>query len=239
LNAPGDSIVATGVPPHVSILEQMKTLAENVSDVVPALHKVASDVIRGVVEEIENRALSAGTVTRDGMETLILTCLEKSGLSQLARRLDNSVTLEPDQMVSSVISQVPNLHVWGGRFNLIPQDFSFPNGCSMIAWKYWMCGDHEKQYPPLRSLTKKDMPNKNMKKRLSDFQFLMSSIENRVKEMNKWIPHPSVEQANEMFEIAKDILDTEEISTKGRRRRGEQTKWNTMVNKVRKKQKSV
>ena len=84
LNVIGDSIVATGVPPHISILQQMQSLASNVNDVVPALQQVAPEVIRGVIEEIERRAMTAGTVTRGAMKALIICCLEKSGLSQLA-----------------------------------------------------------------------------------------------------------------------------------------------------------
>ncbi|KAG7341848.1 hypothetical protein IV203_006940 [Nitzschia inconspicua] len=68
LKSPGDAIVATGVPPHISILQHMQSLAKNVNDVVPQLQKVAPDVIRGVIEEIEKRAMTAVTVTRDGLE---------------------------------------------------------------------------------------------------------------------------------------------------------------------------
>jgi hypothetical protein len=40
----------------------------------------------------------------------------------------------------------------------------------------------------------------------------MRLIQNRVKEKDKWIAHPSIEQANEMFDAAKDVLDTTEVS---------------------------
>ncbi|KAG7371487.1 hypothetical protein IV203_020057 [Nitzschia inconspicua] len=71
LNSPGDSIVATGVPPDISILQHMHSLANNVNDVVPQIQKVAPEVIRGVIDEIEKRAMTIGTVTRDGLEALL------------------------------------------------------------------------------------------------------------------------------------------------------------------------
>ncbi|KAG7340914.1 hypothetical protein IV203_024457 [Nitzschia inconspicua] len=75
----GDSIVATGVAPHISILQHMHSLAKNVNDVVPQIQKVAPEVIRGVIDDFEKRAMTAGTVTRDGLEALISGCIEKSG----------------------------------------------------------------------------------------------------------------------------------------------------------------
>ncbi|KAG7350660.1 hypothetical protein IV203_010020 [Nitzschia inconspicua] len=158
LNSPGDSIVATGVPPHISILQHMHSLAKNVNDVVPQIQKVAPDVIRGVIDEIEKRAMTAGTVTRDGLEALINGCLEKSGLYQLVQKLEDSPTsgiqqeetLTGDEAVT--MTHMVGMHSWGGRLHLVPQDFAFPNSWSQIAWQYWMCGDRQKQYPPLRIL---------------------------------------------------------------------------------------
>ncbi|KAG7339696.1 hypothetical protein IV203_025259 [Nitzschia inconspicua] len=133
LNSPGDSIVATGVPPHISILQHMHSLAKNVNDVVPQIQKVAPDVIRGVIDEIEKRAMTAGTVTRDGLEALINGCLEKSGLYQLVQKLEDSPTsgiqqeetLTGDEAVT--MTHMVGMHSWGGRLHLVPQDFAFPN----------------------------------------------------------------------------------------------------------------
>ncbi|KAG7341087.1 hypothetical protein IV203_023038 [Nitzschia inconspicua] len=75
----GDSIVATGVAPHISILQHMHSLAKNVNDVVTQIQKVAPEVIRGVIDDFEKRAMTAGIVTRDGLEALISGCIEKSG----------------------------------------------------------------------------------------------------------------------------------------------------------------
>ncbi|KAG7353307.1 hypothetical protein IV203_009356 [Nitzschia inconspicua] len=70
---------ATGAAPHISILQHMHSLAKNVNDVVPQIRKVAPEVIRGVIDDFEKRAMTAGTVTRDGLEALISGCIEKSG----------------------------------------------------------------------------------------------------------------------------------------------------------------
>ncbi|KAG7355328.1 D-tyrosyl-tRNAtyr deacylase [Nitzschia inconspicua] len=129
-------------------------------------------------------------------------------------------------------------HIWGGRLHHVPQDFAFPNSCSQIAWQYWMCGDRQKRYPPLRNLSRDDMPSTNMRKRLSDLRYLMQLVEKMVEEQGKWIANPSIEQANEMFEVGKDVLDISDFSEKGRKRRGLQMKWTSMVTQVRNKRKS-
>ncbi|KAG7371051.1 protein-L-isoaspartate O-methyltransferase [Nitzschia inconspicua] len=78
-------------------------------------------------------------------------------------------------------------------------------------------------------LSRDDMPSTNMRKRLSDLRYLMQLVEKRVEEQGKWIANPSIEQANEMFEVGKDVLDISDVSEKGRKRRGLQMKWTSMV----------
>ncbi|KAG7339873.1 hypothetical protein IV203_024923 [Nitzschia inconspicua] len=185
--------------------------------------------------------MTAGTVTRDGLEAMINGYLENSALYQLVLTLKNSPTpgiqqeetLTGDAAVTT--TSLWGSHIWGGRLHHVPQDFAFPNSCSQIAWQYWMCGDRQKWYPPLRNLSRDDMPSTNMRNRLSDLRNLMQLVEKRAEEQRKWIANPSIEQANEMFEVGKDVLDISDVSEKGRKRRGLQMKWTSMVTRVRNK----
>ncbi|KAG7340343.1 hypothetical protein IV203_023886 [Nitzschia inconspicua] len=202
------------------------------------------EVIRGVIDEIEKRAMTAGTVTRDGLEAMINGCLENSALYQLVLTLKNSPTpaIQQEETLTGdeagTMTPMWGSHIWGGPIHPVPQDFTFPNSCSQIAWQYWMCGDRQKRYPPLRNLSRDDMPSTNMRKRLSDLRYLMQLVEKRVEEQGKWIANPSIEQANEMFEVGKDVLDISDVSEKGRKRRGLQMKWTSMVTQVRNKRNS-
>ncbi|KAG7357686.1 hypothetical protein IV203_002374 [Nitzschia inconspicua] len=190
--------------------------------------------------------MTAGTVTRDGLEAMINGCLENSALYQLVLTLKNSPTpaIQQEETLTGdeagTMTPMWGSHRWGGRIHPVPQDFTFPNSCSQIAWQYWMCGDRQKRYPPLRNLSRDDMPSKNMRKRLSDLRYLMQLVEKRVEEQGKWIANPSIEQSNEMFEVGKDVLDISVVSEKGRKRRGLQMKWTStsMVTQVRNKRKS-
>ncbi|KAG7348940.1 hypothetical protein IV203_011537 [Nitzschia inconspicua] len=137
--------------------------------------------------------MTAGTVTRDGLEAMINGYLENSALYQLVLTLKNSPTpgiqqeetLTGDAAVTT--TSLWGSHIWGGRLHHVPQDFAFPNSCSQIAWQYWMCGDRQKWYPPLRNLSRDDMPSTNMRNRLSDLRNLMQLVEKRAEEQRKWI----------------------------------------------------
>ncbi|KAG7364862.1 hypothetical protein IV203_038065 [Nitzschia inconspicua] len=185
--------------------------------------------------------MTAGTVTRDGLEAMINGYLENSALYQLVLTLKNSPTpgIQQEETLTrdAAVTTTPlwGSHIWGGRLHHVPQDFAFPNSCSQIAWQYWMCGDRQKWYPPLRNLSRDDMPSTNMRNRLSDLRNLMQLVEKRAEEQRKWIANPSIEQANEMFEVGKDVLDISDVSEKGRKRRGLQMKWTSMVTRVRNK----
>lgn len=214
-------------------------ISDNVTEIIPALDKVVPDVVNGVVGEIESRALNAGTVIRDGLEELLNSCLEKAGLMALMQRIEGPPAQESQAATHNVSPAMTRAHMWGGKFHPVPQDFSFPDASTLIAWQYWVCGDREKELPLLRSLTPDDMSSKNMRKRLCDFKFLMQIMEEKVKEIGEWKDNITVQEANEMFAKCQQlVLVQDTVSEKMRKRRPEQIKWSTMVNLIRKKQKS-
>jgi hypothetical protein len=54
----------------------MRAMTESISSVVPALEKVSGDVLQEVIEEQDRRTIGAGTVRRDGLESVLTSCLE-------------------------------------------------------------------------------------------------------------------------------------------------------------------
>lgn len=53
---PGDPSgrYATGVPPHISLLNQMKSIEEEIKQVIPALKDGVTTTIAGIVQELED-----------------------------------------------------------------------------------------------------------------------------------------------------------------------------------------
>ena len=45
--------------------------------------------VAGVAQILEERAIGAGTVTRDGLQTMITTCLRDAGVMNILERLEN------------------------------------------------------------------------------------------------------------------------------------------------------
>jgi hypothetical protein len=124
------------------------------------------------------------------------------------------------------------MYVWNDKPHLFPEDFSFPDGSTLLAWQEWCCGNAMKGYPPLRQLTSSDLTSRKKKKQLSDFRFLMGTIEDEVKRLGQWVDHPTLDQANAMYALAHSILYHDAVSPKNRKRRPNDIKWTTMKNMV-------
>lgn len=79
----GDPIRATGVPPHVSILQRLDQLAELLLSLATRVDRLSDHIPQAtrelVVQELEARAAISGTLTRAGMRQL----LDELGLAEL------------------------------------------------------------------------------------------------------------------------------------------------------------
>ena len=190
-----ESMRPTGVPPYIALLNSLETCSENIKSVGENL---VPDVVSGVTGVLEERAIGAGTVTRDGLSEMLTEVFESSSLyDSLTKVLQaQSGCVNTSSSSSSSGGQHSRKpltpYVWGGRFHLVPQDFTLPDGSALQGWQHYLCGNESRNYPPLRLVTPEDMASKNLRKRLSDFKFLMRAIEDRVKAADKWIESPSV-----------------------------------------------
>lgn len=222
----GDKIQPTGIPPHIGLLTHMSDLASRVDMIIPG-------VVGGVVHEIEERAIQAGTVTRHGLESVLTQVLETSGVLSLVRNNTHVFQASSTTTSSSTVQPASRTFEWGGSAHLVPEDFVFPAGGLLQAFQAWCIGDPAKGYPPLRSLSVADMSTKNNRKRLCDFKLIMSKLEDISKSSGVWIENPSPQQVNDMFGIAEPGLGISEASPKDRKRRKSQISWSTSVNLLR------
>lgn len=245
LSEPTDFMRPTGIPPHVNLMVNMLELQRATLQVIPAVEQVGERIVSRVVQELEDRALSSGTVTRDGLESMIDNCIRRSGIQDALEEIRNAAPLAGSQSFQQNQNEVQEepvdnamdvangrqLYMWNGAFHHVPQDFDFPKATAAVAWEIWCCGDASKRWPPLKYLTELDMPTKNTRKRLSDFRFLMTKIEEKARERNLWTRDCSVAEAQHMFqEIGQGV-----ITVNGRvevNRLGQLT-WRTVVKNMR------
>jgi hypothetical protein len=239
LGKPGDPITATGIPPHTLQRVDQLALVTALRNIVPAIEASRDQTVQRIMDGLEERAVGAGTVTHHGVQRLLdaqlaplmaaMDRLERGGGVIQQQEAVVAGNAPPDAAVNAP-AEARQLYVWGGRFNLVPEDFQFPNTSTKIAWQLWCCGDAEKGYPPLRQLTPQDMSSKNLKKRLSDFRTLMRELEVRAKDTGVWRDSATVQEANEMFAAIKDdVLITRTVSESGRVCRPDEIKWSSMV----------
>eukprot|EP00644_Phytophthora_capsici_P001361 jgi/Phyca11/105362/e_gw1.10.546.1 len=132
----------TGIPPHVSLLCEMKWLKQGLVDALSEIESTRVATVNDIVGELEARAIGAGTVTYDGLNAAIRSCLQETG-----------------RMLT---------HFWGGRFRRVPADFYVPDCSTRQAWILWRCGNDAKRWPPFRLLDGRDMPDRKQQRRLSD-----------------------------------------------------------------------
>jgi hypothetical protein len=223
-----DPFAITGIPPHISILVEMQGMRDEVRRVVPRIESAVPEVVQGVTNVLEERAIGAGTVTTHGLKEMMKTVmgdvLGEAGVPEVlefARNRDQAANAQPP---------LPN---WGDR-PILPPEFSFPKQPPLTLWQLWCCGNTSLKYPPYRNLRPTDMPNTNLKKRLCDLNWLMKKIEGILKQKGTYIEYCTLIQANEMYKSVQDQIELPEFTPEKRKRRKEQIGWNYIANKLRK-----
>jgi hypothetical protein len=189
---------------------------------------------------LEEKAVGAGTVTFQGLERHLDKCLEKAGIQELINKLSTSQT-EPPSVTTTIEPPAtsPSIFFYNNKFWRVPQEFSFPDCNTSTLWQLWNEGNDNRRIPPYKTLKAKDLPLKNLSKRLSDIKFLMSKIENKATELGISIDTNTTgtvryEHLNEVFHRCRSAIAIPDATTQNRRRRKQQLSWRTVVNELRK-----
>lgn len=75
----------------------------------------------------------------------------------------------------------------------------------------------------------RDMPNRNLQKRLSDARYLMRMIEDEAKRTGLWRARESVADALNTFAACSKSVEVPEQTTRKRKRRRGQLSWISVV----------
>jgi hypothetical protein len=243
---PDRSMHATGIPPMSLVMRSVEKTAAVNQEILGKLDVLVPAVVKGVQEVLEENAIQAGTVTRSGLEDMLLGVIEKSGLLVMRDSLRKGAVSGDGgvQGGGGIVAQQPRMplgqmHLWNGKLHRVPHTFKLPAGTPEHCFSVWMLGDAEHGYPPVRLLEPNDMPSKNDQKRLSDIRFLMRLLQTELEHQNVWVESPTMEQVVDMYSQAAHILPVADKSASGRARRRNQLSWKTVVNILRKPQRVV
>jgi hypothetical protein len=221
-------MAATGIPPHVVLLEKVKRLERLVLQQQHSHDELVQRLVNGVDQVLENRAVQSGIPTCDRVADTVIQRLEAAGFTRCNTNEDNATVDE------SVEADSWRVYTWGGRLHEFPRDTDLPSGGVEQAWVYWCCGDPGRQLPPFKRLRPMDFVDKNKRKRLSDFRTLMQRIETRARELQLETNAISIVTAVDVFSKCKDIVEIPDTTRNGRKRRHGQLVWISVETELRK-----
>jgi len=210
----GDRISATGIPPHVPLIQKVNEMGSHLIELLPVIREVAPTAVQGLIAELEKRALNANAVTYDGLDAAITRVLERLGLTQLMELLQN-------QSLPSREQTSPELPSRSVRSS-VPTDFKFPSVSVLTMIHLWYFGNPEQQLPPFRDIRRSDLaPSKDTTNRMADLRYFIQSI-NEVAGLST---SPTSAEINENFATCVIPL------IQGPRKT--QKKWRSFVNDIR------
>ncbi|ETM97880.1 hypothetical protein PPTG_19954 [Phytophthora nicotianae INRA-310] len=226
---PNSKLKATGLPPHVSILSQMKELQNKTLPTIEEIEEVRHEIVKNIVREFEDRAISARTVTYDGLQDARRNCLAEVDIHDLVDK-HNAIESPTVQNSTSTDDRVtPSTFFCAGRFRRVPSDFVLPECSVANLWDLWRCGNAEKQLPPLCMLDGVDMPNSNSQKRLSDARYLMKNLEAIGTTRNLLRRRQTVEEVVRVDAASSSAVEVPLTTAHARMRRRRQLTWVSVV----------
>ena len=152
---------------------------------------------------------------------------------------------------AGAVRQQYTLHLYGGSFHVLPEDWRFPSCGTLTMWQHWLVGDREGQrsVPPLKSLSSNDVAHldnlphqpgehspRPARKSLSDLKFLMNYIKQKVILEDAWVEPQdhTLETVTAMYRtVVAQYLVVRDDNPR-HQRRDPHMKWQTMVQLIRK-----
>ncbi|OWZ06239.1 hypothetical protein PHMEG_00021533 [Phytophthora megakarya] len=153
IDATSNRLQATVVPPLVAILREIKSLLEVALETIDHGDTARAATVRDIIGELEQRAIGAGVVTFDGLDSAIQRYLTSAGVTDLVEKLNsNSQHTSSNELTDNTL--IPPSVFCLGAFHWV---LSF-----LIA--QWQCcgccgsgGNNTKNIPPVRMLDGHDM----------------------------------------------------------------------------------
>jgi hypothetical protein len=236
------SIVGTGIPPHVAILQELRTMGE-------ASNRFIADFSRRIHEILDERAIEVGGMSGPALARAIQdgTREIRENMELMAQRAGVPLGAAPPGVGPVVPPQARHrwrLHVYGGTFHVLPQQWRFPSCSPLQLWIQWLLGDTVNEVPPLKMLNGQDVAHldalplpagsrrRKARKILCDLRFMMNLVERMVRLNDSWADEHTLESANEMFRTVSHHFVLEDEGVR-HIRRTEHLKWQSFVPSLR------
>jgi len=170
------------------------------------------------IEEVGDGMVLADRLSLGGFAVVVASGPPPAAAGQPLALLP--VPQDADQHVApGAAAAVQELHTywWGGRFGRrMPREFTtVPVLPLRLGWQLYCCGGQvfdkktgeDKPFGPLMLAVRSDINGGDgAKRKLGEFLWIYSIVEQRVRELGKWVDCPSIEQADAMFSVGETIL---------------------------------
>lgn len=235
LPKPKDSLKSTGIPPHVSLMCSLHSFSSNLQELQVSIAESGKLTADTVIQYLEENAISANTVTYQGLsqalQQQVMATFRELGLDEaleLMRSGDAHRAAATTETTNEEGGEGQMVFAWGGRLRRVPEAFILPRVDMLTGFQLWCCGNQSERYPPFRLLTAADMPCRSAGKRLGEFKFVMSKLEDVAKQKGIWrMPLTVVEATNIFHEVFPCI------GVSGGSKRASQNLWSTVAKKLR------
>ncbi|EGZ25517.1 hypothetical protein PHYSODRAFT_438801, partial [Phytophthora sojae] len=153
----------TGIPPYIELYKKLDQQQRSIDELPGKLEQRMEHVL-------EKKGVAAGNITRELLREEIRSLLDEVGLHQ--RPSINAVVPAP--------VPVHQYHVWGGKFHVLPREFSFPSIDPLGAWMLWWFGNPKLKYPPCKGIPSDDLDTSQKKATPSEWSIMMRHIMNGI-----------------------------------------------------------
>jgi len=115
------------------------------------------------------------------------------------------------------------------KWSRLPPNFQLPNGSLQSAWICYLCYDERNRLPPLRFVDGAEM-NRSLSGEFTKYRKLMEALIQKAKDLGFWVDVVDQTDALDIFKHfnLSEIFPT--TTPKGRARRLDQLKWETLAN---------
>jgi hypothetical protein len=208
------NMVATGIPDHLAIAHEVQELKKNITRfeeiTLPSMQKFVIEKVDEVPENVKNILLENFSI--EGVVPVNMADINRIVSEATSKILDRVNGLEgsrvqaqndTNRVIPGIDEERFQYFIWGGRFRIIPKEFSFPTGTIKSIWNLWHYGRPSEKIRPFKYLVHniKDLENEIDRTNVHRANKVMTALEDIAIEMQLII------QPNDIKEMAQEESD--------------------------------
>jgi hypothetical protein len=233
----------TGIPPHVSVLQELAVIKERQQQLVGSF-------VSQMREVLEEMGINGGRMSEENLRRILQEFQERFAEQLRVNNIQPPVVGDDVQVVVAdreEAGEVYPIRFYAGAFKRVPLNWRFPRCGIFDLWRQWWIGDTVQGIPPLRKLEVTDVNHlddiplaedemhgrtgaykdrrRSSTKVLSDMFILMEYIMGKVTERGVQVAVITAESVDRMFLAIADVFTEAE--------RDAQKRWLSVLLNVR------